>query len=40
LISFYSVDVLDALGSSVRFDVANNTVMRVLPMLDEQLNEE
>jgi len=40
MMGVYSVDVLDALASSIRFDIANNIVMRVLPMLDEQLNEE
>lgn len=37
---FKSVDVLDALGSSIRIDVANNIVVRIVPSLDEILNEE
>jgi len=37
---FKSVDILDALGSSIRVDVANNQVMRILPVLDEAINEE
>jgi len=31
---------LDALGSSIRIDVSNNQVMRILPVLDEAINEE
>jgi len=34
------VDVLDSLASSVRMDVANNKVMRVVPLLNEDINEE
>jgi len=37
---FYSIDFLDALGSSIRLDVVNNSVVRVLPSLNEELNEE
>jgi len=37
---FKSIDILDAIGSSVRIDVANNVVVRVLPYLDEAVNEE
>ena len=35
-----SVDVFDALGSSIRVDVRGNVVMRVLPRLNEDVNEE
>jgi NADH dehydrogenase/NADH:ubiquinone oxidoreductase subunit G len=40
LTTVYSIDVLDALASSVRFDIANNSVVRVVPMQDENVNEE
>jgi NADH-quinone oxidoreductase subunit G len=35
-----SVDVLDAVGSSIRVDTRGNEVMRVLPRLNEDVNEE
>jgi len=35
-----SVDVLDAVGSAIRVDVRGNAVMRVLPRLNEDVNEE
>jgi NADH-quinone oxidoreductase subunit G len=35
-----SVDVLDALGSNIRIDSRGNEVMRVLPRLNEAVNEE
>src|SRR6476469_5764938 len=35
-----SVDVFDALGSSIRVDVRGNVVMRVLPRINEDVNEE
>jgi hypothetical protein len=35
-----SIDVLDAMASSVKIDVVNNLVVRILPRLDEGLNEE
>ena len=38
--SFESIDILDSLASSIRLDVANNKVMRVIPILDEFVNEE
>jgi NADH-quinone oxidoreductase chain G len=38
--SIESVDVLDAMASSIRIDVANNAVMRILPVLMETLNED
>ena len=36
----YSVDVLDAVGSNVRVDTRGREVMRVLPRLHEDVNEE
>lgn len=38
--SIESVDILDALGSSIRIDVINNKVLRILPSLDENTNEQ
>jgi NADH dehydrogenase/NADH:ubiquinone oxidoreductase subunit G len=35
----YSIDILDAFASSIRIDVSNNCVMRVVPLLDCSLNE-
>ncbi|MHA1538740.1 MAG: NADH-quinone oxidoreductase subunit NuoG [Alphaproteobacteria bacterium] len=35
-----SVDVLDAVGSNIRVDTRGGTVMRVLPRLNEDINEE
>jgi NADH-quinone oxidoreductase subunit G len=35
-----SIDVLDAVGSSIRVDTRGNEVMRVLPRLNEAVNEE
>ncbi|MBV8548326.1 MAG: NADH-quinone oxidoreductase subunit G [Alphaproteobacteria bacterium] len=35
-----SIDVLDAVGSNIRIDVRGNEVMRVLPRLNEEVNEE
>ncbi len=35
-----SIDVLDALGSNIRVDTRGMTVMRVLPRLNEDINEE
>jgi NADH-quinone oxidoreductase subunit G len=35
-----SIDVLDALGSNIRIDVRGNAVLRVLPRLHEDVNEE
>jgi len=36
----YSVDVLDAVGSNIRIDTRGREVMRVLPRLHEDVNEE
>ena len=35
-----SVDVLDAVGSNIRIDTRGNEVMRILPRLNEAVNEE
>jgi NADH-quinone oxidoreductase subunit G len=35
-----SVDVMDAVGSNIRIDARNNSVLRVLPRLNENINEE
>jgi len=35
-----SVDVFDALGSNIRVDVRGNVVMRVLPRINDDVNEE
>ena len=38
-IEVYSIDILDAFASSIRIDVSNNCVMRIVPLLDGSLNE-
>jgi NADH-quinone oxidoreductase subunit G len=35
-----SIDVMDALGSNIRIDCRGNEVMRILPRLNEAINEE
>ncbi len=35
-----SIDVMDAVGSNIRIDVRGNAVLRVLPRLNEAVNEE
>ena len=35
-----SIDVMDALCSNIRLDTRNNEVMRVLPIINEEINEE
>jgi NADH-quinone oxidoreductase subunit G len=35
-----SIDVMDAVGSNIRVDSRGRTVMRILPRLNEQVNEE
>jgi NADH-quinone oxidoreductase subunit G len=35
-----SIDVMDAVGSNIRIDTRGNEVMRVLPRLNEDINEE
>jgi NADH dehydrogenase/NADH:ubiquinone oxidoreductase subunit G len=37
---YVGVDVLDSLGSSIRLDVSNNKISRIVPILDESVNEE
>jgi NADH-quinone oxidoreductase chain G len=38
--SIESIDIFDSLASSIRIDVANNTIVRVLPILMETINED
>lgn len=40
LSSIETIDILDSIASSIRMDIANNKVMRILPILDENLNED
>jgi NADH-quinone oxidoreductase subunit G len=40
LSSVYSIDIFDALASSIRIDLVGNRVMRILPVLSENINEE
>lgn len=40
LTSIESIDILDALASSIRMDVVNNQIVRILPCINENLNEE
>lgn len=40
LLNIRSIDILDSLCSSIRIDVHNNKIMRVLPSLDGFINEE
>ena len=35
-----SIDLMDAVGSNVRFDTKSNNIMRVLPRINEEINEE
>lgn len=35
-----TVDVMDALGSAIRLDARGNEIMRILPRLNEEVNEE
>ena len=35
-----TVDVMDAIGSNIRVDTKGNQVLRVLPRLNEDINEE
>ena len=37
---FYSIDILDSLGSSIRINFFQNKVFRIIPNLNENLNEE
>jgi len=40
LVDIRSIDILDSLAASIRVDVFNNKVMRILPSIDGILNEE
>ncbi|MDH3228353.1 MAG: NADH-quinone oxidoreductase subunit NuoG [Alphaproteobacteria bacterium] len=40
LVKTESIDVMDAVGSNIRVDARGNEVMRVLPRLNEDVNEE
>lgn len=40
LTTYENIDILDSLASSIRLDVCNNKIFRVLPVLDEAVNEE
>ena len=35
-----SIDVLDSMASTIRYEVANNKILRTLPVLTENLNED
>lgn len=37
---YESIDVLDSMASTIRYDVANNKILRTLPILTENLNED
>jgi len=38
--SVESIDILDVLASSIKIEFINNSIKRILPNLNEQLNEE
>jgi NADH dehydrogenase (ubiquinone) Fe-S protein 1 len=40
LTSFESIDIFDSLCSNIRIDIKGNTIMRILPKLNEHINEE
>lgn len=40
LLSINSIDILDCLGSNIRIDYYGNKIMRILPRLNEWINEE
>jgi NADH-quinone oxidoreductase subunit G len=40
LLSIRSIDILDSIGSSIRVDIFNNKIMRILPSLDGLTNDE
>lgn len=40
LSSFETIDIFDSLASNIRVDVKGNTIMRILPKLNEEINEE
>lgn len=35
-----SIDIMDSMASGIRFDVAHNKVLRCLPIMNEELNED
>ena len=37
---FMSIDVMDAVGSNIRIDTSNQKILRILPRLNEDINEE
>jgi NADH dehydrogenase (ubiquinone) Fe-S protein 1 len=40
LVSYESIDIFDSLGSNIRIDIKGNLIMRILPKLNEEINEE
>jgi NADH dehydrogenase (ubiquinone) Fe-S protein 1 len=40
LTSYESIDIFDSLGSNIRMDVKGNIIMRILPKLNDDINEE
>lgn len=40
LSNFEGIDIFDSMASSVSYGIANNKIMRVTPVLEEQINEE
>jgi NADH dehydrogenase (ubiquinone) Fe-S protein 1 len=40
LTSFESIDIFDSLGSNLRIDIKGNIIMRILPKLNDEINEE
>jgi len=40
LIKYYSIDILDSIGSAIRLDVYEDKVVRIVPTLDEDVNED
>lgn len=40
LVSFDSVDIIDSIGSNIRYQLSNDSVMRVLPVKNDSINQE
>jgi len=38
--SIESIDIMDSIASAIRIDIFNNKIMRILPLLDNDVNEE
>lgn len=38
--SYYTLDIFDSICSSIRVDIINNNVVRLVPCINEELNEE